>query len=322
MQAPLKFTTQKRRKESFLLRTFRKLERWTTLAGFKDFLKNRARESLHAEGFKKTLRAVVLYSLYLLLTLGQFAALALFTLSIVANFAGSTTPMLSTLINPDLNFTEKIKTITGFTGKVKVGEETDSVLNCSDPNLHWRPDLNTFIKNNKIFLKAEKSAGTIVLREPVSSFLGLELQLKSLMQSGINIIISFKNSDGTLKYAIGDGDFRTIRYSYTDKNGILRIQEVLKLGNSIYNANEIGFKLTTLEKTDSTLASAIVSYYDIYGRLHNQDLEDINIPNTQQVYLNIGIGIDARQEIQKQDAYIELLNCSIMQTKPSRLLNI
>ena len=322
MQAPLKFNTQKRRREGFLLRTFRKLERWTTLAGFKEFLKNKAVESLHAEGFKKTMYAIILYSLYAIVTFGQFAALSLFTLSIVANVAGSTTPMLATLANSELSITEKIKNITGFTDKVKVEKEDESRLNCSNTDLHWRTDLNTYVNGNRMFLKTEKNAGTIILREPVSSFLGLEAQFKSSMQSGINIIISFKNSDGTLKYAIGDGDFWTIRYSYIDKDGILRIQQVLKLENSIYNAKEIGFKLTTLEKADGILASAVVSYYDIYGRLHNQDLEDLNIPNPHQVYLNIGIGIDAGLETQKQNAYIELLGCSIMQTEPSKLLNI
>jgi len=324
MQAPLKLNNKKRKRGGILFRTFRRIERLTTLAGFKEFLKDRARELLYEKGFKTTIRGILLYAVYVFVMIGQLTVVALFLLSVFANFAGSATPMLATLLDSDLTFDEKIKTITGFTDKIEVEKEeiNNIVLQCSSPSLHWRSDLNTYVNDNELFLKEGKSAGTIILKEPVSSFLGFEITVASSMQSGINTIISFKNSGGNLKYAIGDGDFKTIRYSYTDKNGVMLVQETTKLENSIHNEREIGFKLTMIEKANSTLSSAVLSYYDIYGRLHNVDLENIQIPDPKQLYQSIVLGIDAGLETQRQDSSIKLLGCSIIQTEPSKLLNI
>lgn len=306
------------------MKTFQKLERWTTLAGFKEFLKYKAKELLHTEGFNKTLSAIAVYVLYIGLTLGQFIALILLLLSIVANMAGSTTPMLATLINPRLTLVERVKTITGFTGNIEIDrDDRDSeFLDCSDATLHWRPDLNTYVKGNAIWLKDGRRAGTIILKDAVSSFLGFEIKFSSSMQSGINTILSFKNSTGTLKYAIGDGDFKSIRYSFTDNKGLLQVMETTKLLVNIDETKEIGFKLNTLEKAESTLATGTVTYQDIYGQTHSQDLKDINITSPKQLYINIGLGIDARREGNTRNAHIELINCSIVQTEPSKLLNI
>lgn len=324
MQAPLKFKNNKMRGKTFLMKIFHKLEGWTTLAGFKGFLKNKAKNLLRAEGFGQTIAAVAVYSLYLIITVGQFLGLLLLILSIIGNMAGSTTPMLATLINSNLTTLEKIKTITGFTNNIVITnkEQDGNKIECSNIKTYWSPDLNTYIQDNKIRLKEGKTAGAIILKNPVSSFLGFEIKFKSSLLSGINTILSFRNSDGNLKYAIGDGDFRAIRYSYTDKTGVIRVREVSKLPVRINNEKEIGFKLSTIEKAQSTLASGVISYYDAYGQLHNWDLEDINIPNPKQLYLNIGFGLNAGLEPDNKSAYLELLSCSIIQTDPSKLLNI
>ena len=306
MQAPLKFNKRRKSKvNNFLIRIFQRLERWTTLAGFKEFLKHRAKTLLYADGFNKTLGAIGIYGLYLLVTVIQFTTLIILVLSIVGNIAGSTAPMLATIV------------ISADNDDEKKGE-----LNCSDSSLQWRPDLNTYIKENRIYLKDDKHAGTIILKDPVSSFLGFEISFKSSMSTGINTILSFKNSEGTLKYAIGDGDFKTIRYSFTDKTGILQILETTKLPTSINNQEEIGFKLNTLEKAQGTLVSSTISYTDLYNQNNNKDLNDINITSPKQLYLNIGFGIDANLEDSASQAYLEITNCSIEQNEPSKLLNI
>ncbi|OGZ58227.1 MAG: hypothetical protein A3F94_02550 [Candidatus Spechtbacteria bacterium RIFCSPLOWO2_12_FULL_38_22] len=325
MQAPLKFNKRRKSKvNNFLIRIFQRLERWTTLAGFKEFLKHRAKTLLYADGFNKTLGAIGIYGLYLLVTVIQFTTLIILVLSIVGNIAGSTAPMLATIVNSDLTVLEKVKTVTGFTKIISADndDEKKGELNCSDSSLQWRPDLNTYIKENRIYLKDDKHAGTIILKDPVSSFLGFEISFKSSMSTGINTILSFKNSEGTLKYAIGDGDFKTIRYSFTDKTGILQILETTKLPTSINNQEEIGFKLNTLEKAQGTLVSSTISYTDLYNQNNNKDLNDINITSPKQLYLNIGFGIDANLEDSASQAYLEITNCSIEQNEPSKLLNI
>ena len=324
MQAPLKFKNRQKRERTFLMKIFHKLERWTTLAGFKELLKDTAKDLLHAKGFNKTIVALSIYFLYLIITMGQIMALLLFILSIIGNMAGSTTPMLATFVNSDLTILEKMKTMTGFTNNISIPnkEQDNDNIECSNIETYWSPDLNTYIKNNKIYLKEGKTAGAIILKNPVSSFLGFEIKFRSSLLTGVNTILSFRNSDGNLKYAIGDGDFRTIRYSYTDKIGIMSTREITKLAVRINNEREIGFKLSTIEKAQSTLASGVISYYDALGQLHNQDLENINITNPEQLYLNIGLGLNAGLEPNNKNVYLELLSCSIIQTEPSKLLNI
>ena len=232
--------------------------------------------------------------------------------------------MLATFVNPNLTILEKVKTVTGFTGNIVIPakEQNNDKRECSNIKTYWRPDLNTYIKDNKIHLKEGKTAGALILKNPVSSFLGFEIAFKSSLITGVNTILSFRNSDGNLKYAIGDGDFRAIRYSYTNSAGIMNVREVTKLPVRINNEKEIGFKLNTIEKVQSTLASGVVSYYDSYGQLHNQDLKNIVIPNPKQLYLNIGFGLNSGLEPNNKNVYLELLSCSIIQTEPSRLLNI
>src|SRR3989344_5153142 len=99
--------------------------------------------------------------------------------------------------------TESLANLSGLANK--------DTFNCSTLKDNWEPDTNTYFEDNKIKLKNGASAGTIFLKNGASSFLNLQLKFKSSMITGINTNISFKNGDDEVKYAIGDGDFKTVR---------------------------------------------------------------------------------------------------------------
>ena len=60
--------------------------------------------------------------------------------------------------------------------------------------MYWSPDLNTYIQDNKIRLKEGKTAGAIILKNPVSSFLGFEIKFKSSFKPSnpIGVVTSIK----------------------------------------------------------------------------------------------------------------------------------
>ena len=118
----------------------------------------------------------------------------------------------------DLRDKPTLATISESFGKfhLKNDKTNENKIDCSNLNELWRPDENTYFEDNKIKLKNGEIAGSIFYKNKVSSFLNLELTIKSFLTTGINTNFAFKNNDGELKYAIGDGDFKTIRYLYED----------------------------------------------------------------------------------------------------------
>jgi len=238
--------------------------------------------------------------------------------------------------NPELTWSEKIKKAVSLsslsilesvrdktTETIHIIEKDDILVDCSNLNSDWTSGSGLIFEERKIKLRPEKTAGAAFLRNPISTFFNLELNFRSLMESGINVIISFYNSHGELRYAIGDGDFKTIRYMFIDNAGYVRVMEVIKLDSPIDNSGNIGLKISTIEKVDSGLSVATLTYQDSTGKTRTNDLGDLIIPKSQQLYYNVGLGINASLEPHNiGNVYMEVQNCRIKEIPPSELLNI
>ncbi|OGZ61160.1 MAG: hypothetical protein A2919_00975 [Candidatus Spechtbacteria bacterium RIFCSPLOWO2_01_FULL_43_12] len=235
--------------------------------------------------------------------------------------------------NPELSWSEKIKRAASLsllesvkektTETVRVVEANENSINCSDLNSGWLSGSGLIFDDRKIKLRPERTAGAAFLKDPISTFFNFELNFRSVMESGVNVNISFYNSQGELRYAVGDGDFKTVRYMFIDNAGYVRVMEVLKLDTPIDNSDSIGLKISTVEKVDSRLAVATLTYKDSLGKIRTSDLENLIIPKSQQLYLNVGLGINASLEPHNVDnVYMEVQNCSIKEIPPSELLNI
>lgn len=301
---------------------FETIERWTQLTWLKGRLNNSARLLVAQKLWHKKLLGVGLYLTLTIVTIAQITAVLIFILSILATII-DTTPILATLINPDLTSVEKFKTIAGFAVEPQTTPSAQGgpQESCKPIEQSWNPDLNSYIDNQVVRLRPSKPAGTIAFKEPISSFFGLELVFKSQMVSGINAIISLKNSNGTLKYAIGDGDFSTVNILYTNSAGIVQQMESMRLPSAINNAETIGVKLNTVEKAENTTVLSTLTYYDKYGDLVSVDLSDMAISNSNKIYTNLLVGLDARQE-PHNNVGLEIVSCSIAQMDPSKLLNM
>jgi len=194
-------------------------------------------------------------------------------------------------------------------------------IDCSDLLNQWQPGEHIYFdEENKIRLKEGKVAGAMFLKDKVSSFLTFEMKFKSSLETGVNTNISFKNKDGNLKYAIGDGDYKTIRSIYKTE-GQEDIKERTILPAEIDNSYDIGFKINIIERGGSNKAISSLVYQDVNGNSATTDLEDMVIPNPNKIFLSIGFGLDARKEPENKDAYIEILSCGIVEAHPSKLLD-
>lgn len=194
------------------------------------------------------------------------------------------------------------------------GDDVDPDLNCSDLKNQWQPGENTYFENNKIKLQ-DVTAGAVFLKNKVSSFVSLELEFKSSISTGINTNISFENDDGELRYSIGDGDFRTIRYFYLSGGKITnRRRTILPL--DIDNRNNLGFKIDIIEQ--GKINKAISSFKN--GDEPAVNLDDVIIPNPKKIHIKVGFGFNAGESNNKE-AYIELVTCKIKESPPSKILD-
>jgi len=110
---------------------------------------------------------------------------------------------------------------------------------------------------------------------------------------------------------------------FIDNVGYMRVLEVTKLDIPINNSYNIGLKINTVEKTNSLLAIATLTYKDSVGKMYIQDLENLIIPKSKQLYQNMGLGINASLELYNlENAQMEIKNCTIKEEPPSELLNI
>lgn len=194
-------------------------------------------------------------------------------------------------------------------------------IDCSNLLDQWQPGEHIYFdEENKIRLKEGEVAGAIFLKNKVSSFLTFEMEFKSSLETGINTNISFKNNDGDLKYAIGDGDYRTIRSTYKTKEQEIKKERTI-LPVEIDNGHNIGFKINIIERGGSNKAVSSLVYQDVNGNNTTADLEDMVIPNPDKIFLSIGFGLDARKEPENKDAYIEMVSCNIVEAHPSKVLD-
>lgn len=201
-------------------------------------------------------------------------------------------------------------------------KENLNIVNCSNLKELWRPDENVYFDGNKIKLKDGAMAGSIIYKDKVSSFLNIELVFRSILSSGVNTNLAFENNDGELKYAIGDGDFKTIRYFYNDHR-VLTPRDIKEtfLDSNINNSENIGFKLNIIEQKGSNKAVSSLTYTNVDGKNNPINLEDIIITNPQKLYLSMGFGLDAHKESENKNAYIEVISCSLLEELPSKILN-
>lgn len=215
-----------------------------------------------------------------------------------------------------------LATLTGRIGELGGStERTESLsIDCSDVENQWRAGKNAYIDGNKVRLREGEIAGSIFFKDTVSNFLDFEITFRSFLKSGINTNFSFKNSDGELKYAIGDGDFKTVRHSYSTERRVMK-SEKLTLPEEIDNNQDIGFEITIVEKKEGYEAISLLTYYDSTGRPNAEDLKNMVISNPQALYLAVGFGLDARREPKNKDAYVEIVSCVITERAPSKNLN-
>ena len=219
--------------------------------------------------------------------------------------------------NPD------IATITRSLENFNKSETRSSTFSTDCSNLvdQWQPGKNIYFDvDNKIKLKDDNIAGAIFLKDSVSTFLTFEIKFRSSLVTGINTNISLKNDDGELKYAIGDGDFETIRYSYIPHTGEIHKERSI-LSSEIDNGEEIGFKINIVETGGINKVISSLVYKDILKKDVVYNLEDLIIKNPQKIFLTVGFGLDARKEINNKDAYIEILSCNITEASPSKILD-
>ncbi len=189
-------------------------------------------------------------------------------------------------------------------------------IDCSNIKERWRADENSYIEDNKIKLVGGADAGSIFLKDFISEFLNFEISFKSFLSSGINTNLAFKNRDGELKYSIGDGDFKTIRYSY-GKN----LQKTI-LQEEIDNSKNIGFRLSIQEQSQKNKVISVLTYFNKTGQQRAVNLNDIEISNAKSLYLIIGFGLDAGKELEKNKAYVKIESCNIKEIGPSKILNV
>jgi|GEM_PF-3336752 len=192
----------------------------------------------------------------------------------------------------------------------------DENIDCSNIEEQWRADENSYIEGNKIKLISGADAGSIFLKDFISEFLNFEIGFKSFLNSGINTNLAFKNRDGELRYSIGDGDFRTIRYSYGGN-----LQKTI-LPEEIDNNQNIGFRLSIQEQSQKNKVISALTYFNKAGQQRAINLNDIEISNAKSLYLIIGFGLDAGKELEKNKAYIKIESCHIKEIGPSKILNI
>lgn len=184
--------------------------------------------------------------------------------------------------------------------------------NCSDLNNKWEPDSNTKFEGNRIKLKAGESAGTIFLKDDPKSLLNFRIKFKSTMKTGINTNISFENGNDSVKYAIGDGDFRTIRYYRSDNNGPTYILDSeTRLSPEIDNQYSIEFTMGIVKLAQGNKMVGSL----IYGKdgINPADLEEIVIKNPERISLTLGFGLEGKKELENDlgDIFIELESCEI-----------
>ncbi|MEX2145336.1 MAG: hypothetical protein WD712_03150 [Candidatus Spechtbacterales bacterium] len=237
--------------------------------------------------------------------------------------------------NPELTWEEKIKKALSLSSlsllesgtkeinNIQIVEEDKSTFDCSNLDSDWVSGSGLRFEERKIKLQPGKLAGAAFLRNPISIFFNFELNLRSVLKSGINTNLSFYNSQGELRYAIGDGDFNTVRQMFIDNAGYVRTMEVTKLEVPIDNTYDVGLKISVVEKTDSRVAIATLTYRDSLGKTHTRDLENLIIPKSQQLYHNVGLGINASLELYNlENAHMEIKTCKIKEVSASELLNI
>ncbi|MDP3763791.1 MAG: hypothetical protein Q8Q92_04085 [bacterium] len=190
--------------------------------------------------------------------------------------------------------------------------ENNNPGDCSDLEDKWELDSNTKFEGNRIKLKAGESAGTIFLKDDPKSLLNFRIKFKSTMKTGINTNISFENGNDSVKYAIGDGDFRTIRYYRSDNNGPTYILDSeTRLSPEIDNQYSIEFTMGIVKLAQGNKMVGSL----IYGKdgINPADLEEIVIKNPERISLTLGFGLEGKKELEEDldDIFIELESCEI-----------
>lgn len=183
---------------------------------------------------------------------------------------------------------------------------------CSNLKEKWEPDSNTRFEGNKVKLKDHASAGIVFLKENPKSLLNLRINFKSSMKTGINTNISFKNGNDEVKYAIGDGDFRTIRYYRSNDGGPTYIlKNETRLNPEIDNQYGIEFTMGIAKQAQGNRMLGSLAYGKNFE--NTSDLEDIIIKNPERISLTLGLGLDGKKESEsgRSDVYIELGSCNI-----------
>lgn len=183
-------------------------------------------------------------------------------------------------------------------------------IDCSNLERHWWRDKNIYFEDNKIKLKAGERAGAISLKKNISTVFDIGIVFKSFINNGINTNISFQNGDAEeIKYAIGDGDFQSIRYY-----GIGRqISTPTSLVTAIDNSEKIKFKASIVERETGNEIVSSLTYLNRQGEMRDSlNLNTLPIFASSKPYFNISFGLDVGQGKLDSNAYIELISCTII----------